>query len=48
MKNLKKNKIIIMFYTLILCFSVFWMWRVEKLEEINDNYNNIVLLDVMY
>lgn len=48
MKVLKKNKVVLMFYIAIICFSMLWMWRVERLDKnINEN-NNGVILDIKY
>lgn len=46
MKKILENKIVILFYTLILTFSIMWFYRVDKLEESHENYNEVVIIKV--
>jgi hypothetical protein len=46
MEKVLKNKVVILFYVSILLFSMFWFWRVEKLEENTANYEEYVVMNI--
>jgi hypothetical protein len=48
MKVLKRNKGVIIFYLMILCFAMMWMWWVDKLEKNINEHSQTVILDIKY
>ncbi|MFA5602188.1 MAG: hypothetical protein WDA21_00405 [Bacilli bacterium] len=43
MKILLKNKIVVIFYVMVVFFTYLLMYRVESLENKNINHNNLVI-----
>jgi hypothetical protein len=48
MKVLRKNKGVLIFYIMIICFAMMWMWRVEKLEKNVNDYSDTIILNIKY